>query len=898
MKKIIRGLSMLSLGLALTSGGLAQGSRAEALRIYVATGGATSGADVGTKARPAGSLAAAQTLVRAAIKKSGGARQRIEVVIAPGEYTLEATLALTPEDSGAPGAPVVWMAEEPGSVTISGGTPLTAGGGSDGMVTLRAPGLNPAQWAGAGQLYVNSQRATLARQPNQNDYWFVKAALPQPGESDKDRGSQAFRPWGKAADWIRSMSADDKSRAVVHVMQSWTSGLHRLDGPQPEDGVRVKPKSIWPFMSKGLNQRFYVENVAKAFDAPGEWIGVGNEVRYRPRAGEAGKPMEAVLARLEKLVTITGESGGRSVDSVEFRGLRFMHALYVVPPEGYQDNQAAQAMGAAIEVDGARNIVFDQCVVAHTGAYGLWFRSAVRDSRVSDSEFRDLGAGGVRIGLTKQPPGDSQATGGIKINDNRIVGTGRVMPGAVAVWIGQSFDNEVSHNAISNTTYTGISVGWSWGYAPASSGRNKIVGNLLFDIGRGMLADGAAIYTLGVSPGTEIIGNVIREVRGYEGYGYGAFGLYNDQGSSGITMKNNIVVGTDTGGYYLHFGRDLVLKQNLFALGRMSEIRVSKPDELTNLDISENVLIPLGSEPLDGKFPPGSVQLLDNSVSDRASKGGRLNIKLCGSGCKPAATSVSLGDGAKDLRFSGLDPATSAWVGKVLAQVGPDGDAPRMRGKAQLVLEAGPPKPVAPAVPLEIDLNAATTGLPASLRYAPANDPNAFKVVNDGGASGGRCLLFADNASFASRSEPNAYAFLNHERGTSVARFAIRYDANASFVHEWRDDGRPFAVGPSLTIDAAGVKAAGRVIAKPHPGDWVEITVSAPLASEDGRWTLEVRSQGKVLGRAADLKFGTLGWQHLNWVGFISNAATDSQSCLAGIHITNDGGGQRASSLQ
>src|SRR5690348_15969299 len=92
--KIVRGALVLCLALA--SAGWAQAEHPQAVRIYVAPAGAVAGTDIGTKTNPAGTLAAAQTLVRAAIAKSGAARQRIEVVIAPGEYMLDAPLALTP----------------------------------------------------------------------------------------------------------------------------------------------------------------------------------------------------------------------------------------------------------------------------------------------------------------------------------------------------------------------------------------------------------------------------------------------------------------------------------------------------------------------------------------------------------------------------------------------------------------------------------------------------------------------------------------------------------------------------------------------------------------------------------------------------------------------------------
>ncbi len=91
------------------------------LRINVSPTGNDSGN--GLTASPVRTLAAAQALARQAIAKMSaqGNRRPVEVLLAPGTYTLDATFQIGPEDSGTPDAPVVYRAEKPGTAHVSGG---------------------------------------------------------------------------------------------------------------------------------------------------------------------------------------------------------------------------------------------------------------------------------------------------------------------------------------------------------------------------------------------------------------------------------------------------------------------------------------------------------------------------------------------------------------------------------------------------------------------------------------------------------------------------------------------------------------------------------------------------------------------------------------------------------
>jgi hypothetical protein len=189
---------------------------------------------------------------------------------------------------------------------------------------------------------------------------------------------------------------------------------------------------------------------------------------------------------------------------------------------------------AAIRLKGCRNVAFDRCTVRDLGTFAFDIADGCWNITLSRNRLTGLGGGGIRIngGDKNSPP--LRRTGDNTISDNIIGPYGEIYPSAVGVLLMHTFGNTVSHNEIHHGWYTGVSVGWEWGYQQSVSRDNVIAYNHIHHIGQGLLSDMGAIYTLGLSPGTVLRNNLIHDIDANQ---YGGWGIYNDEGSSHILVE-------------------------------------------------------------------------------------------------------------------------------------------------------------------------------------------------------------------------------------------------------------------------------------------------------------------------------------------------------------------------
>ena len=296
--------------------------------------------------------------------------------------------------------------------------------------------------------------------------------------------------------------------------------------------------------------------------------------------------------------------------NIVLRGLTFTHTDYRLEAAGYADVQAAIGIAGDIRAEGAVGCVVEDCVFTRLGGYGLDLGKGCQGWRVVGNEFTDLGAGGIRIGETTARTDSIEECHGHVVTDNRLSRLGRIYAPGAGVLILQSGNNRVAYNEIHDLFYTAISVGWNWGYQETPCRDNLIEFNHLHDIGQGLLSDMGAIYTLGIQRGTVIRNNLIHDVHAFT---YGGWGLYTDEGSSYITLENNVVYRCKSAGFHQHYGRENVVRNNIFAFNTEHQLMRSREEEHISFTFERNIVY-FDSGDLLGSNWTNNRYRLDNNV--------------------------------------------------------------------------------------------------------------------------------------------------------------------------------------------------------------------------------------------------------------------------------------------
>ncbi len=844
----------------------------------------------------------------------------VNVIFRGGVYRMADTLTLRPEDSGSNDAPVTFAAYQNERPVLSGGRSIT--GWKPGPGKLWHAAIPPAE-AGLTQfqqLWVNGQRRTRARTPNEGYLHMVSKAPPLVDpvtgvKTDRDKRAFVYAP-GDFKQWA------NLNDIVCVVYHSWeTSRLRIASVDEANHIVTFTGDAGWPFEAWGPHQRYYIENAPDALDAPGEWYldRAAGELRYYPMPGEDMTRADVVAPRLTRLVQLIGDSRlGTYVEHVVFRGLTFSFEDYTLEPTGHSDPQAVITDPAALMADGARNCLFENCEISHVGDYALWLRRGCKSNRIVHTRFHDLGVGGVRIGEANPAATDADESSGNTVDNCHIYDSGYVFDGGVGILVTQSSGNTISHNEIHDLNYSGMSLGWNWGDEPNRTHDNIVEYNHVHHCMRGILSDGGAIYCLGVSPGSVIRNNVFHDIFPSEANPIG-WGIYLDATTAGILIENNIVYNIRSGGFmFANGGHENVINNNIVAFPAdfcVWPFWALKPNTFThNIFYSTQAKFfwPGGETSLTERLkghealgewdnnvycykadPALAFKFFTHNLADWQAMGFDLHSvfadpEFVGKNLTPQTVT------AADLALKPISPALKLGFKPIdISTVGLYGDAAWVNEPKQFKYAATMmPAPPAPPKPTPVDDGFEKTAVgdnPAGAVISGEAQGASIRVTEEQAASGKRSLKVTDVAGLTHSWDPHFFYQPHFAKGTILQSFDIMLEKDALIFTEWRDTtAYPANVGPSITFDAptGNVTAGGKVLTQIPVGKWVHVEVECTIGQgAPHTYNLTIVAPDQQPQVFKDLAYSGAEFTELHWLGFVSNAVVDSSFYLDNIVI-------------
>ena len=541
----------------------------------------------GTPSSPLHSLVAAQLLARLANLAGRG----VNVELTGGTFTLNKPLKFTSQDSGRPGAPIVWSAAPGAHPIISGGNAVGGWQPYDSSKGIYVASV--AQGQDSRQLYKNGLEVPRA-----------SVSIARSDVSVTTSGMQIVNP---ALDYVAGLpeqnrievESEDSFTDRYAVVQSITGTTVTMQQPGWQNNNWGYDTLAHPFAGGQL----LLEN-SYSFLQPGQWYldPANGKLYYRASTGENPNSDSFVLPQLQSLVQVAG-SYTRPVHDLSFEGIQFSYSTWLSPSSaiGYADQQNGAFIPkvyaqpadylsscqsgcslfegarngwnqtpAAVQVAASTRVGFSDDTFSHLGQVGLGLGNdadanasgiglGVTDATVHHNEFTDLGGAGVVVGGIQpdahHPSNPAMTNANVTVDNNFVTDVAKDykdMSGILSTYVDHAV---ISHNEVSNLAYDGIDVGWGWGandaggspdyqnrglyafqpvYTTPTTLKDTVVSDNLIHGTKKVFHDGGSLYNLSANPGAVFSGNYIYDNQH-------TVGLYLDEGSRYVTEENNVV---------------------------------------------------------------------------------------------------------------------------------------------------------------------------------------------------------------------------------------------------------------------------------------------------------------------------------------------------------------------
>lgn len=340
--------------------------------------------------------------------------------------------------------------------------------------------------------------------------------------------------------------------------------------------------------------RYAIYNSRKVM-GPGMFCWNNGEVIYLKKKNGDNSNLVFTVPTVATLVRIF------ECKNVTLKNISFENA--VLDDWYFQEVQGSALCSKAVHVEYSQNINFENCDFHNNMGYSLAIGNNSSNCTISGCCLTDLQGGGIILGMEG---GDT--TNCITVTDNLVKRYGRTNVCCAGILCQRAHHVNIINNTISDGFYTGISLGWTWGYDKSYSYGNYVSNNHIHHLMQGVLDDGGGIYTLGIQSGTIIENNYIHDV--YPDKEMACL-IYLDEGSSELIIRNNICFSSKIG-INASFGRNNIIENNVIGFIENLGVRLSYPKKVLGLLVRGNKIMAEESVALDSNIQENS--LIDNEI--------------------------------------------------------------------------------------------------------------------------------------------------------------------------------------------------------------------------------------------------------------------------------------------
>lgn len=479
-------------------------------------------------------------------------------------------------------------------------------------------------------LYSENKKLNIARYPKEGTFTAI--------DTENNTMSKGHVNGSK---WFIARKGDlenvkDIQNASVSFFHWWLDEHAAVESYDPLTGkLTMNARSEYTMMAdysgkyNHVDMYYHLENVALGFGADDSWYldCEAGMLYYKPADNSVGAEDILLYApTVTEIAKIEGKPDNK-VSGIRFRNLDFVcskgdylcvkkhHLTGEIEP--FAASGQSHCMGvSSIKFSHAENCSIRNCNMYCLGFHAVEISNGCDAIRVENCEMYETGGSGIKlIGASASEPEENACTHNI-IRGNYIHHCSRRYRAACGIIAMHTSFNEFSDNEICYLDYSGLSLGWVWGYRTSNTRCNLIRGNHIHHVGGGQISDMGAIYTLGKQDGTVVEDNNLHDIISRF---YGAHALHVDEGSSYMLFENNIVWGEKQNCVNHTDGCGNVARKNIFAFSDEALVRPAWFDGGTGFIFEDNDFITDGAPIFLGDAAAGTPKRCHNvsAVSNR-----------------------------------------------------------------------------------------------------------------------------------------------------------------------------------------------------------------------------------------------------------------------------------------